>query len=261
MSDIVQYETRGRIAVITLNRPEARNAVNGDVANGMEAAIDQMEADPDVWVGVLRANSDGQDKPVFCAGADLKAINSGNAGALNTKRGGFGGFVYRERNKPIVVAVDGLATAGGCEIVLAADLVVASTRASFGLAEVKRNLIAGAGGLFRLPRAIGQAAAMEAILTGEPFSATRAHELGLVSRLTEPGGAFDEALRLATQIIAAAPLAVYASRKVVLAAAYEDDETLKKLTNSEFAKVMQSEDTKEGLTAFIEKRLPNWTGR
>src|SRR6187200_1352830 len=229
MSDIVLYEARGRIGLITLNRPEARNAVNGDVAEAMEAAIDQLEADPAVWVGVLRANTEGQSNPVFSAGADLKAINSGDAGRLGTKRGGFGGFVYRERNKPVIAAVDGLATAGGLEIVLAADLVVASKRASFGLAEVKRNLIAGAGGLFRLPRAIGQAAAMEAILTGEPFTAERAFELGLVSRLVEPGQAFDEAVRLAEQITAAAPLAVYASRKVVLASAYEDDETLKKL--------------------------------
>ncbi len=261
MTDIVQYETQGRVAVITLNRPDARNAVNGDVANGMEAAIDQLEADPDVWVAILRANSEGQERPVFCAGADLKAINSGNAGALNTKRGGFGGFVYRERTKPVIVAVDGLATAGGLEIVLACDLVVATTRSSFGLAEVKRNLIAGAGGLFRLPRAIGQAAAMEAILTGEPLSAQRAYDLGLVSRLVEPGEAFAEASKLAAQITAAAPLAVYASRKVVLAAAYEDDDTLKKLTNTLFADVMASEDTKEGLTAFIEKRTPNWQGK
>ena len=261
MTDIVQYETQGRVAVITLNRPDARNAVNGDVASGMEAAIDQLEADPDVWVAILRANSEGQERPVFCAGADLKAINSGNAGALNTKRGGFGGFVYRERTKPVIVAVDGLATAGGLEIVLACDLVVATTRSSFGLAEVKRNLIAGAGGLFRLPRAIGQAAAMEAILTGEPLSAQRAFDLGLVSRLVEPGEAFAEASKLAAQITAAAPLAVYASRKVVLAAAYEDDDTLKKLTNTLFAGVMASEDTKEGLTAFIEKRTPNWQGK
>ena len=261
MSDIVQYETQGRIAVITLNRPDARNAVNGDVASGMEAAIDQLEADADVWVAVLRANTEGQSRPVFCAGADLKAINSGQAANLNTKRGGFAGFVYRERTKPVVVAVDGLATAGGLEIVLGCDLVVASTQASFGLAEVKRNLIAGAGGLFRLPRAIGQAAAMEAILTGEPLSAQRAYDLGLVSRLVEPGHAFDEAMALATQITASAPLAVYASRRVVLAAASEDDETLKRMTNEEFAKVMGSEDTKEGLTAFIEKRPPNWTGR
>ena len=171
MSDIVKYEVHGRVALITLNRPEARNAVNGDVAEGLEAAIDQLEADPEVWVGIITANTEGQEKPVFCAGADLKAINSGNAAGLNTKRGGFAGFVYRERTKPVIVAVDGLATAGGCEIVLAADLVVATTRSSFGLAEVKRNLIAGAGGLFRLPRAIGQAAAMEAILTGEPIPA------------------------------------------------------------------------------------------
>jgi len=260
-SEIVQYEIQGRIGVITLNRPEARNAVNGDVASGLEAAIDRLEDDPEVWVGILRANTEGQAKPVFCAGADLKAINSGNAGGLNTRKGGFAGFVYRERTKPIIVAVDGLATAGGCEIVLAADLVVATTRSSFGLAEVKRNLIAGAGGLFRLPRAIGQAPAMEMILTGEPLPATRAYELGLVSRLVEPGEAFESALALANQITAAAPMAVWESRKVVLAAAYADDDTLKEMTNQAMGKVMSSEDIKEGLTAFIERRAPEWTGR
>ncbi len=261
MSEIVTYEVQGRVALITLNRPEARNAINGDVAEAMERAIDRMEADDDVWVGVLQANTEGQDNPVFCAGADLKAINAGNVGGLGTTRGGFAGFVYRERRKPVIVAVDGLATAGGCEIVLAADLVVASTRSAFGLAEVKRNLIAGAGGLYRLPRAIGQAAAMDAILTGEPIPAERAYALGLVSRLVEPGEATTEAMKLAAQITAAAPLAVWASRKVVLAAAANDDETLKKLTNDAFAGVMQSADTKEGLEAFIEKRTPNWTGR
>src|SRR5215212_8562898 len=196
---VVDYEARGPIAVITLNRPDARNAVNGDVARDMEAAIDQMEADDRVWVGVLRANSEGQQRPVFSAGADLKAINAGEGGALGTAKGGFAGFVYRERTKPVVAAVDGLATAGGCEIVLACDLVVASTRASFGLAEVKRNLVAGAGGLFRLPRAIGRAAAMEVILTGEPLPAQRAYELGLVNRLVEPGQAVDAATKLAEQ--------------------------------------------------------------
>lgn len=261
MSDIVQYETRGRVAVITLNRPEARNAVNGDVAQGLEAAIDRLEADDGVWVAVLRANSEGQKRPVFSAGADLKEVNAGNAARLSTARGGFGGFAYRERRKPVIVAVDGLATAGGCEIVLAADLVVASTQASFGLAEVKRNLIAGAGGLFRLPRAIGQAAAMEMILTGEPIGAERAYQLGLVSRLVDAGAAFDEAMALANKICENAPLAVWASREVVLAAAYADDETLKRMTNERFATVLASEDTKEGLTAFIEKRAPNWTGR
>ncbi len=261
MSDIVKYQAQGRVAVITLNRPEARNAINGDVAEGIEAAIDQMEADTEVWVGIMTANTDGQERPVFSAGADLKAINSGNAAALNTRRGGFAGFVYRDRQKPVIAAVDGLATAGGCEIVLAADLVVATTRSAFGLAEVKRNLIAGAGGLFRLPRAIGQAAAMEAILTGEPIPAARAYELGLISRLVEPGQAEDAAMALALKICEAAPLAVWASRKVVLAAAWEDDETLIRMTNEGFASVLGSEDTKEGLTAFIEKRPPKWTGR
>jgi len=260
MSEIVTYETRERIAIITLNRPEARNAVNGAVAEALEAAIDQMEDDDGIWVGVLQANTEGQSRPVFCAGADLKAINSGDQ-RLTTKRGNFAGYVYRDRRKPVVVAVDGLATAGGCEIVLASDLVVATTRSSFGLAEVKRNLIAGAGGLFRLPRAIGQAAAMEMILTGEPIDAERAYNLGLVSRLVEPGQAEAEAMRLAEKITEAAPLAVWASRKVVLAAAQEDDETLIKMTGDAFSSIIASEDTKEGLEAFIEKRQPTWKAR
>ena len=254
MSEIVTYDAAGRVATITLNRPEARNAINGDVATGMEAAIDRLEADDDVWVAILRANTEGQERPVFCAGADLKEINAGNGAKLGTRKGGFAGFVYRERRKPVIVAVDGLATAGGCEIVLAADLVVATTRSAFGLAEAKRNLVAGAGGLFRLPRAIGQAAAMEAILTGEPIPAERAYALGLVSRLVEPGQAEAEAGRLAEQITACAPLAVYESRRVVRAAASEDDETLKRMTNEATAAIMGSEDLKEGLTAFIEKR-------
>jgi len=261
MSDIVQYEVRDRVAVITLNRPEARNAINGDVAVGLEDAVDQMEADDDVWVGILTANTANQDRPVFCAGADLKAISSGHANTLATERGGFGGFVYRERRKPVIVAVDGLATAGGCELVLAADLVVATTRSAFGLAETKRNLIAAAGGLFRLPRAIGQAAAMEAILTGEPIPADRAFQLGLVSRLVGPGDALDEAHRLAEQITACAPLAVWESRAIVRAAADQTDETLKSMTNDAMRRIMASDDTTEGLAAFIEKRSPNWSGR
>jgi enoyl-CoA hydratase len=261
MSDIVLFEKRGRIGIITLNRPEARNAVNGDVASGVEAAIDAIEADDDIWVGIVTANTAGQEKPVFCAGADLKAINSGNAGGLSTKRGGFAGIAYRERRKPVIVAVDGLATAGGCEIVLSCDLVVASNRSSFGLAEVKRNLIAGAGGLFRLPRAIGRSAALEIILTGEPLAAQRAYELGLVNHVVAPDQVMPKALEIAERICAAAPLAVWASRKVVLASAYEDDETLITMQNAEFEAIMASEDTKEGLNAFIEKRLPSWKAR
>jgi enoyl-CoA hydratase len=231
------------------------------MAVGLEAAVDQLEDDDDLWVGVLAADTDGQRDPVFCAGADLKAIGAGKAAELDTERGGFAGFVYRERTKPIVVAVDGLATAGGCEIVLAADLVVATTRSAFGLAEVTRNLVAGAGGLFRLPRAIGQAAAMEAILTGAPIAAERAHALGLVSRLVEPGAAVDAALELAAAIARNAPLAVRESRKVVLAAAYENDATLREMTTAALRVVMRSDDLQEGVTAFVEKRPPRWTGR
>ncbi|MFZ8936040.1 MAG: enoyl-CoA hydratase-related protein [Ilumatobacteraceae bacterium] len=261
MANIVEYEVRGKVAIITLNRPEARNAVNGDVASGLEAAIDKLEADSNVWIGVLAANTAGQERPVFCAGADLKAINSGQAAGLNTKRGGFGGFVYRDRKKPVIAAVDGLATAGGCELVLACDMLVASTRSAFGLAEATRNLIAGAGGLFRLPRAIGRAAAIEAILTGEPFSAQRAYELGMVNKLVEPNASLDAAIDLALRVCKAAPLAVWASRKIVLASETESDQNLIDMTNKEFAAVLASEDTKEGLTAFIEKRPPNWQGK
>lgn len=260
-SAIVTYEVRGNVALITLNRPDARNAINGDVAKGLEAAIDRLEEEQGVWCGVITANTTGHKTPVFCAGADLKAINSGQAGDLNTARGGFAGFVYRERSKPVIAAVDGLATAGGCEIVLACDIVIASDRSQFGLAEVKRNLIAGAGGLFRLPRAIGRNVAMEAILTGDPLTARRAYELGLVNHVVAAEVLVEKALEVAGKVASSAPIAVAKSRRIVLASAYEDDETLKKMTDTAFGEVLKSEDTKEGLTAFIEKRQPNWQGR
>lgn len=253
---MIETEARGNILVITINRPEAKNAVNGVVAQGIEAAIDELEEREDLWIAILASTGD-----VFSAGADLKEINSGNAAALMTQRGGFGGIVYRERRKPIIAAVDGLATAGGCEMVLACDLVVASTRASFGLAEVKRNLVAGAGGLFRLPRVLPPNVAMEAVLTATPIPAERAHQFGMVNRLTEPGEALEGAVALADEITKNAPIAVWESRGVVRAAVNTNEDELKKATDRAFGTVLSSEDTSEGLTAFIEKRTPNWKGR
>lgn len=257
MRETVHYAAGDGIAVITLDRPEVRNAVDRSIALGLEAAVDRLEADDDVWVGVLRAEG-----PAFCAGADLHVIDElGGADRLSTERGGFAGLTHRERTKPIVVAVDGPAVAGGLEIVLACDVVVASTRAAFGLAEVKRNLIAGAGGLFRLPQVVGRAAAMDAILTGEPIPAQRAYDLGLISRLVEPGAADGEALRVARLIADAAPLAVRASRQVILEATGALSPALRERSESLLAEISNTHDTKEGLRAFLEKRPPRWTGR
>jgi enoyl-CoA hydratase len=252
----VSYEQRGPFAVIKINRPEARNAVNAAVAQGIEEAIDQIEADDSIWVGIITG-----EPPVFCAGADLKEINSGNAAGLSTARGGFAGFAQRERTKPIIAAVDGPALAGGTEIVLASDLVVASTNATFGIPEVKRSLVAAAGGLFRLGRKIPLNVAMELTLTGDPIDATRAHHFGLVNRLVEPGQALDAAIALAEQICANAPVAVRESRKIVLEATNAPDDVGWKMSIAGMAAAMSSEDFSEGLTAFIEKRPPVWKGR
>jgi enoyl-CoA hydratase len=255
--DIVEYEQRGRIAVLTINRPEARNAVNGEVAAGIEAAIDRIEGDDGTWVGVLTGAGS-----VFSAGADLKAIASGQAAALSTERGGFAGLVRRMRTKPLIAAVDGPALAGGCEITLACDLIVASTNARFGIPEVKRSLVAAGGGLIRLPKIIPPKVAMELALTGDPIDAERAHALGLVNEVVDAGQAVDAAVALAERICANAPVAVRESRQVVLKAiGLDDEDELWSITNQAFAKVAQSEDFAEGPRAFIEKRAPEWKGR
>ncbi|HKX71631.1 MAG TPA: crotonase/enoyl-CoA hydratase family protein [Acidimicrobiales bacterium] len=252
----VDFEQRGPFAVVKINRPEARNAVNGAVAQGIEGAIDRIEADDGIWVGILTG-----EPPVFCAGADLKEINAGNAANLQTKRGGFGGIVQRERTKPIIAAVDGPALAGGTEIVVSCDLVVASTTATFGIPEVKRSLVAAAGGLFRLGRKIPLNVAMELALTGDPITAEIAHHHGLVNRLVEPGEALDAAIALAERICANAPVAVRESRRVVIEATNAPDDVGWKMSLEGMAAAMSSEDFGEGLTAFIDKRPPVWKGR
>ena len=253
---MVDYELIGRVAVLTLNRPEARNAINAEVANAMEASLDRLEADDEVFAAIVTGAG-----PVFCAGADLKAIAAGDAAGLSTARGGFAGLVTRERTKPLIAAVDGPALAGGTEIVLACDLVVASSRATFGIPEVKRSLVAAAGGLFRLPRALPPAIAMEAALTGDPISAERVAHFGMVNQLVEPGSAKQAALELAERITVNAPLAVRASRNVILASLSSNDEALWRLTSQQMGKVVASEDFNEGPRAFIEKRAPQWKGR
>jgi enoyl-CoA hydratase len=253
---MVEYEVRGHVAVLTINRPEARNAVNRDVASGMEAAIDKLEEDPEIWIGVLTGRG-----PAFSAGADLKAVSTGTGGGLGTERGGFAGIVSRQRTKPIIAACDGPALAGGTEIVLSCDLVVASTAARFGVPEVKRSLVAGAGGLFRLAKVLPRNIATELVLTGDPISAERAYQFGMVNVLCEPGQALDEALALAERIAVNAPLAVRESLNVMRATEGMSDQEALRLSGQAMGRLASTEDYAEGPKAFIEKREPQWKGR
>jgi len=257
---MIDYQKQGNVAVITINRPDARNAVNTAVATGIEEAVDRLEADDEVWVGILTGAKTAKGY-IFCAGADLKQM-SVDPGGMMTARGGFGGFVMRERTKPIIAAVDGPALAGGTELVLACDLVVASKTAVFGVPEVKRNLVAAAGALFRMPRKLPRNVAMELALTGRlDFPAERAYHFGLVNVLCEEGGALDAAKKLAAQISENAPLAVRESRRIILEATDQPDEVGWRLSNEGIAKMFGTEDFTEGLAAFVEKRAPKWKGR
>ncbi len=257
-SDVVLIERFDQhIAVITLNREQAGNAINAEVAHALEAAIQGAEADPEVWVTVLTAAG----QKTFCAGADLKEIAAGRAEKLLTRDGGFAGFVNARRSKPCIAAVEGLALAGGLEIVLACDMVVASETAKFGLPEVKRGLVALAGGLYRLPRALPRAVAFEMITTGEPIDAATAQAHGLINRVVPPGSVRDGALVLARSICANAPLAVRESLHIARHAHEEGEPELKKLGFDAWKRITASEDFKEGPRAFIEKRRPNWSGR
>ncbi|PIF75092.1 enoyl-CoA hydratase [Variovorax sp. 54] len=259
MSAVTVERLPGHVALVTIDRPEARNAVNGDVATGLEAAVDATEADDDIRAVVLT----GAGREAFCAGADLKEVSAGRGSALRTERGGFAGFVYRERSKPWIAAVNGKALAGGTELVLACDLVVAVRQAAFGLPEVLRGLIAAAGGLYRLPRAIPPNIALELILTAGQLDAERAHGFGLVNRLVDDvDGLREAALALAAEIARNAPVAVRQSLRVAREAnSGLDEAALRALTRDAFERVAASEDFKEGPRAFIEKRAPHWSGR
>lgn len=251
---IVEFETRGQVGLIRLNRPDSRNAVNRELAEALEAAIDRLEQEDALWTGILCANG-----PAFSAGADLKALASGETN-LGTARGGFGGLVTRDRSKPLIAAVDGPALAGGTELVLACDMVVASTVALFGLPEVKRSLVAAAGGLVRLPHYFPRNLAMEAALTGDPISAETAYQYGLINHLVEPGQTVDAALQLANRINANAPLAVRATRRTLLGEQLSEDKKGIQLAVEQTQLLVETHDYKEGPRAFIEKRPPKWQG-
>ena len=259
----VLAERRGHILLITLNRPDARNAVNMDLTIGVGEALDLAESDPSIWVVVITGAGD----KAFCAGADLKEAAAGRLtadGDERLARWGFAGYISHAISKPTIAAVNGFALGGGTEIVLASDLAVAADTASFGLPEVKRGIFAGAGGAFRLPRQIPKKVAMEAILTGVPMSAQRALELGLVNRVVPLESLLDEAMALADSICQNAPLAVQVSKRIAngITDQHVDTEDADWVrTTHEGIGLMRSEDAREGMLAFAEKRSPEWQGK
>ena len=253
MADAVLVTVDGGIAVITINRPEARNAVNGDVARGIARASDELDARSDVRAAILTGAGGS-----FCAGMDLKGFLAGDVPAVAGR--GFGGITERPPAKPVIAAVEGYALAGGFELVLACDLVVASEEAKFGLPEVTRGLVAGAGGLLRLPRRIPYHLAMEIALTGEHFPAARLHEAGLVNRLVPAGQALAAARELAARVARGAPLALAASKRVMAESADAGSAEAFARQSEIIGPVFSSADAMEGAVAFAEKRAPAWRG-
>lgn len=255
MSDeAVLTERRGRVLLITLNRPEARNSVNAALAQGVAAAIEELDGDDELAVGVIAGAGKG-----FCAGMDLKAFVRGESPHVDGR--GFAGIVQAPPRKPLIAAIEGFAVAGGLEVALSCDLIVAARGAKLGIPEVKRSLVAAGGALLRLPRRIPYHAAMEMALTGDPISAERGYELGLVNRLADPGGAVDAALELAEAVAKNAPLALAASKRIVVESPRWSEEEAWVKQGEIAGPVFVSEDAREGATAFAEKRYPVWRGR
>jgi enoyl-CoA hydratase len=250
----VLSERRGRILIITLNRPDQRNAVNAAVARGVAAALDELDGEADLLLGVLTGAGKG-----FCSGMDLKAFRDGERPHVPGR--GFAGIVERAADKPLIAAIEGFAVAGGLEVALACDLIVAAKGARLGIPEVKRSLVAAGGALLRLPRTIPRNVAMELALTGDLIEAERAHELGLVNRLADPGEALDTALQLAETIAANGPLALAATKRVMVESADWPDSEFFARQWDLIDPVFNSEDAREGATAFAERRDPVWKGR
>ncbi|MDX3104248.1 crotonase/enoyl-CoA hydratase family protein [Nonomuraea angiospora] len=253
MSDEVLVEESENVAVITINRPKARNAVNGAVARGIAEALDTLDARPDISAYVLTGAGG-----TFSAGMDLKGFLSGDFPVVEGR--GFGGLAESPPKKPLVAAVEGYALAGGFELALSCDVIVASSEAKFGLPEPKRGLVAGAGGVMRLPRRIPYHVAMEIALTGDHYPAVRLYELGLVNRITEPGQALEGALELARKIAANAPLALAATKKVIIESQDWSLEEMFAKQGAIVGPVFGSKDAMEGAAAFAEKRAPRWSG-
>jgi enoyl-CoA hydratase len=247
-------ERRDGVLLITINRPDQRNAVNMAVATGIAAALDELDSDLELQAAVLTGAGKG-----FCAGMDLKAFVTGERPWADDR--GFAGIVQKPPVKPIIAAVEGFAVAGGLEIALACDMIVASKGAKLGIPEVKRSLVAAGGALLRLPRALPRAIAMELALTGDPITAERAYELGLVNRLTEPGGAVDVALELAGAVTPNGPLALAATKRILTEVNDWSDEDFWQKQGEIAGPAIASEDAREGAKAFAEKRPPVWQGR
>jgi enoyl-CoA hydratase len=250
----VLTERRDNVLVITLNRPEARNAVNLALAEGIAAGLDELDADDGLSVGVITGAGGG-----FCAGMDLKAFVTGERPWVGDR--GFAGIVQRASRKPLIAAIEGFAVAGGFEVALACDLIVASTGAKLGIPEVKRSLVAAGGALLRLPQRMPYGLAMELALTGDTITAERAAELGVVNRVADKGAALDTALELAAAISKNAPLALAATKEVLQRQRDWSEEEFWARQGELIGPVFGSEDAREGATAFSEKREPVWKGR